>query len=204
MEAVPEQIGFGDRRLKEDYDSDPELKDNPAANSCYQISSRLLLSGESILKYRLWDIISALRVLEKRDDVLKDQIKIVGFSGGAPAAVLASLFEDRIDEVAISGYTSYYKDSIMARRHCLDNYLPGILKLAELPTIISAIAPRPLLIQAAEADHLFPPESAVLAYQEIKRVYRFLNAEAEIEFNLIQGEHSAEAEPIIKFFDQIY
>jgi len=47
---VPELIGFGDRRLKEDYQNDPELKDNRADNSCYQISSRLLLFAETILK----------------------------------------------------------------------------------------------------------------------------------------------------------
>ncbi|TDO93920.1 alpha/beta hydrolase family protein [Halanaerobium saccharolyticum] len=36
---VPELIGFGERRLKEDYQKDPDLKENPTANSCYRISS---------------------------------------------------------------------------------------------------------------------------------------------------------------------
>ena len=201
---IPELLGFGDRRLKDDYQKDPELKDNPKANSCYRISSHLLLSGETILKYRLWDIISALRVLEKRKDILNGQISVVGFSGGAPVAILAALFENKIKAAAISGYTSYYKDSIMARRHCLDNYLPGVLKAAELPTIISAIAPKALLIQAAENDSLFPLFSAQKAYQEIKNVYKFLDLEERLEINILAGaEHSVSAAPIIDFLDRI-
>lgn len=201
---IPELLGFGDRRLKEDYRKDPGLKDNPAANSCYQISSRLLLFGETILKYRLWDLISAVKVLEKRDDVLNEQISVVGFSGGAPAAILAALFEERIKAAVISGYTSFYKDSIMAERHCLDNYLPGILKLAELPTIISAIAPKALLIQTAEKDSLFPLWSAQKAYQEIERVYKFLDSEKRLEINILaKAEHSVSAAPAIDFFDRL-
>lgn len=201
---IPELLGFGDRRLKDDYQKDPELKVNPTANSCYRISSHLLLSGESILKYRLWDLISALRVLEKRKDILNSQISVVGFSGGAPAAILAALFEKKIKAAAISSYTSYYKESILAQRHCLDNYLPGILNYTELPTMISAIAPKPLLIQTAEKDSLFPLESAQKAYQEIKKVYRFLNLEELLEINILEkAEHSVSAAPIIDFFKRM-
>ena len=198
---IPELLGFGDRRLKEDYQKDPDLKVNPTANSCYRISSQLLLSGESILKYRLWDLISAVELLEKRKDIFNRQISVVGFSGGAPVAFLAALFENKIKAAAISGYTSYYKESILVQRHCLDNYLPGILNYAELPTMISAIAPKPLLIQTAEKDSLFPLQSAQKAYQEIKKVYRFLNLEEQLKMNILEkAEHSVSAAPIIDFF----
>ena len=112
-------------------------------------------------------------MLEKRKDILNSQISVVGFSGGAPAAILAALFENKIKAAAISGYTSYYKESIMSQRHCLDNYLPGILKVAELPTMISATAPKPLLIQASEKDDLFPPDSDKKAYRKIKKFINF-------------------------------
>lgn len=198
---VPELIGFGDRRLLEDYKKDPELSDDPTLNSCYRINSQLLLYGESILRLRLWDILSAFKILEKRDDVVKNQINLLGFSGGAPVAILSALSEARIKAVVISGYTSYYKESIMARRHCLDNYLPGILKQAELPTIISALAPTPLMIQAAEKDSLFPLESAQKAYKEIEKIYKFLDSEERLEFNILKNaEHSVAAAPAIDFF----
>lgn len=201
---VPELIGLGERRLKEDYEKDPELKNDPTANSCYRINSQLILYGESILRLRLWDIISALKVLKKRNDVLDDEISIIGFSGGAPVAILAALFADDLKAAVISGYTSYFKDSIMASIHCLDNYLPGILNFAELPTIISAIAPRPLLIQAAENDHLFPVYSVRKAYQEIIKVYNFLNEEEKIGLNIIEDAgHSVSAAAAIEFLNKL-
>ncbi|TDO93921.1 hypothetical protein DFR79_10573 [Halanaerobium saccharolyticum] len=133
---------------------------------------------------------------------MTEQISCLGFSGGAPAAILAALFEDNIKAAVISGYTSYYQDSIMARRHCLDNYLPGVLNIAELPTIISAIAPKPLLIQAAEKDHLFPVDSARRAYQEIEKVYRFLNKKNKIALEIIKNaEHSVSAAAAIEFLN---
>ncbi|RAK06877.1 dienelactone hydrolase [Halanaerobium saccharolyticum] len=201
---VPELIGFGERRLKEDYQEDPALKEDPTANSCYRINSQLMLYGQSILRLRLWDIISALKVLENREDVIREQISCLGFSGGAPVAILASLFSEGIKAAVISGYTSYYQDSIMDRRHCLDNYLPGILNTAELPTIISSIAPKPLLIQAAENDHLFPVDSAQKAYREIEKVYKFLNVEDRIRMDIIENaEHSVSAAAAIKFLNNL-
>ncbi len=82
--------------------------------------------------------------------------------------------------------------------------LPGILRAAELPTIISALAPVPLLIQAAEKDSLFPLDSAEKGFQEIKNVYNFLNQQERLKFNLLQGaEHSVEAAPIIEFLNEL-
>jgi len=104
----------------------------------------------------------------------------------------------------ISGYTSYYKDSIMDRRHCLDNYLPGILNFAELPAIISAIAPKPLLIQTAEKDHLFSVDSARKAYKEIEKVYNFLNKKEKIELDIIENEeHSVSAAAAVEFLNNL-
>lgn len=201
---VPELIGFGDRRLKEDYQEDPDLKEDPTANSCYRINSQLLLFGQSILRLRLWDLLSALEVIKNRDDILADNIYCLGFSGGAPVATLAALFADHIKAAVISGYTSYYKDSIMDRRHCLDNYLPGILKFAELPTIISAAAPKPLLIQAAEKDDLFPVETAKKAFQEIEKVYKFLNIEDQVEMDIIKdADHSVSAKAAVEFLNNL-
>ncbi|RCW61843.1 MULTISPECIES: dienelactone hydrolase family protein [Halanaerobium] len=200
---IPELIGFGDRRLMDDYNQDPDLKEDPTLNSCYRINSQLLLYGQSILRLRMWDIISAVKLLKKRDDVIKKEINCLGFSGGAPVAILSALFEAEIKSAVISGYTSYYKDSIMDRRHCLDNYLSGILKYAELPTIISALAPKAIMIQAAEKDHLFPIDSAKKAYQEVKKVYQFLDSEEKIEKDILQAGHSVAAAAAIDFFDSL-
>lgn len=200
---IPELIGFGDRRLQEDYIKDPELKDDPTANSCYKISTKLLLYAQSILRLRMWDLISALRVLEKRSDVNTENISCLGFSGGAPVALLALLFEEKFRAGVISGYSSYYRDSILARSHCLDNYLPGILKIAELPDIISALAPKALLIQAAEKDYLFPINSAQKAYQQIKKVYKFLAKEDKLELNILEAGHSVSAAAAVDFFNSL-
>ncbi len=49
-----------------------------------------------------------------------------------------------------------FKDSVMAMPHCIDNFVPGLLDIAELPDILGLIAPRPLLIESGTKDPIFP------------------------------------------------
>ncbi|SFL46294.1 dienelactone hydrolase family protein [Halanaerobium salsuginis] len=199
---LPELIGFGDRRLRDDYLADPELKKDRTANSCYRISSQLLLLGQTTAKLRLLDLMSAVKYLTENDEFELTEINCVGFSGGAPIAILAALFLPEINAVMVSGYPSFYKDSIMARRHCLDNYLPGILNYAELPDILAAIAPKPLLLQAAVHDQLFPIESAKKAEQIAAKAYKLLHSSNKLDFSLIEGSHAVQAGPAIEFFNK--
>src|SRR5690625_7747456 len=98
-------------------------------------------------------------------------------SGGGFVTAFTSVLDERIKATVVSGYTSTFKGSIMDRRHCLDNYVPGILQYTEMPELIGLIVPRPLFIEAGEDDHLFPVDDVSYAIDKFKRIYNGFDVE---------------------------
>ncbi|MBS4207848.1 alpha/beta hydrolase family protein [Bacillus sp. FJAT-50079] len=192
--VAPELIGFGERRYTPGYT--PEKVED---NSCYSIASQLLLFGKTIASLRIFECSRALDYLATRNDVDMEKIGCMGISGGGLVAAFTSVLDERIKAVVVSGYTSTFKESIMARRHCLDNYIPGILQYAEMPELIGLIAPRPLFVEAGIQDHLFPDHSVKQALEKIEEIYHAFNAEKEVISHFFDGGHEINGEKSYKW-----
>lgn len=180
---VPEQAGFGERREEED------IKKGPYQSSCWSLSTWALLLGKTTIGRRVWDAMRAIDYLQTRSDVKEDAIGMMGISGGGTTTLFTSALDERIKATVVSGYLNTFKDSILSVYHCIDNYIPGILKYGEMYDIASLIAPRPLLIESGTKDDIFPIESAKYAYERVKEVYKFLNAEDKIDSDFFEGRH---------------
>jgi hypothetical protein len=48
----------------------------------------------------------------------------------------------------VSGYLNSFQDGVASLAHCIDNYVPGVLKWAEMYDIAGLIAPRPLFVES--------------------------------------------------------
>ncbi|MNI21100.1 Acetyl xylan esterase (AXE1) [compost metagenome] len=182
---VPEIIGFGDRRLQASIDADPSGKQS----SCLPISLQLLMCGMTIAGFRVYESTRALDYLALRDEVDTARIGTLGFSGGGMIASLTAALDDRIRATVLCGYTNTYQGSILARPHCMDNYIPGILQHAEQPALIGLLAPRPLFIESGIEDQVFPLEAVKEAINELILIYRSLGAEGQLETDLFPGKH---------------
>lgn len=180
---VPELFGFGETRLAEHQDAAPE------ANSCSRLASNLLMLGRTLLGVRVHQALRALEYVQTLPEVDPDRIGIMGISGGGAVSTFASALDDRIRAAVISGYVSKFRGSVMAMHHCIDNFVPGILKYAELPDIVSLIAPRPLLIEAGTKDHIFPILSVLEAYGDITKVYSLHKALPNFAKDVFEGGH---------------
>lgn len=191
--AVPELIGFGDRKLQKD-----QGLGEPTDNSCYMIASQLLLNGKTLAGLRVEECRRVIDYIQSLEEVDGERIGCMGISGGGLVASFTSGLDERIKAVVVSGYASTFEGSIMARRHCLDNYIPGILKYAEMPDLIGLIAPRPLFIEAGEKDHLFPLEKTVEVVDRLKQIYRSFDAQEAVSHHLFKGGHEVNGE---KSFD---
>ncbi|GIP40608.1 hypothetical protein J31TS4_38880 [Paenibacillus sp. J31TS4] len=184
MVLAPEIAGFGDRRLAWDGEQNPD-----APNSCFPLAAALLLAGRTLAGLRTYEAIRAVDVLAAREEADAGRIGCVGFSGGGMIASLTAAFDERIRATVLCGYGGTYRDSILARRHCLDNYVPGILPDAELPELLGLIAPRALYLEAGQRDHLFPEAAVRRAHRYLVSLYEELGAPTVPGFDLFDGGH---------------
>ncbi|HEX7057105.1 MAG TPA: alpha/beta hydrolase family protein [Bacilli bacterium] len=180
---APEMLGFGTRRWKERAFAGEERY------SCYSLATQLLLCGKTLAGLRVFEARRAIDLLPELTGGQARRIGCVGFSGGGMIAALVSALDKRICKTVISGYTNTFQGSIMSVRHCLDNYIPGILKLAEMPDIIGLIAPRPLFVEAGANDPLFPVKHVRQAYSRLTEIYRHYHAERQLALDIFPGKH---------------
>lgn len=181
--AAPEIIGFGEARREEDKHGSPE------DSSCYSISTYLLMLGLTMPGLRVFQAMLNLDFLQSLPGVSTDKIGCMGISGGGLVAAFSAALDERIRAVVISGYANTFRDSIMSVFHCVDNYIPGLLRDCELPDLISLIAPRPLLIENGRQDEIFPIRAAEQALRQLRQVYELHQAADRITADFFEGEH---------------
>ncbi|OPH54630.1 hypothetical protein BC351_30900 [Paenibacillus ferrarius] len=184
---APEIIGFGDRRLAEDQ------KEGKVGNSsCQTLASHLLLYGISLAALRVQEARRALDYVLSRDDVDSSSVGCFGFSGGGLIAAYTAAIDERVKATVLCAFANTFKGSIMPIRHCIDNYLPGVLAYAELPELIGLIAPRPLFIASGKQDPIFPVETVEVAVAYLRKLYIQSGAEDRLHVHLYDGVHEVD------------
>jgi len=191
-----DQCGFGERREEEDVERGAD------ASSCWQLSTWALLYGENALGRRVWDAMRSIDFLEGLNWVRPGRIGVMGISGGGTTALFTSALDDRVAATVVSGYLNTFKDSILSIRHCIDNYVPGILKYAEMYDVAALIAPRPLFIEAGARDPIFPLEPALRAAGVVRRAYELLGAAERFVVDVFDGGHEIHGEGAFKFLEK--
>ncbi|MDT8859786.1 dienelactone hydrolase family protein [Alkalihalobacillus sp. MEB130] len=179
--VAPELIGFGERKVA--------ATESATDNSCFELASQLLLYRKTLAGLRVYECRRILDYLNELPNINHKKIGCMGFSGGGLIAAFTSAIDERIKATVISGYANTFKDSIIARRHCLDNYLPGILQNAELPDLIGLIAPRSLCIEAGIHDHLFPFHGVQKAVHKLEKIYNSQDAIHAFTYDVFEGGH---------------
>ncbi|MDG5787858.1 alpha/beta hydrolase family protein [Evansella sp. AB-P1] len=182
--VCPELVGFGERKLKKDSEESSHTD-----NSCYTLASQLLLFGQTLAGLRVFECMRVIDFMMTLKGVNHQRVGCMGFSGGGLVAVYTSIIDERINATIISGYTNTFQGSIMARKHCLDNYIPSILNLAEMPELIGLIAPRPLFVEAGVKDELFPNNHVKTAIDKLERTYKEMGSLHAFDHEVFDGGH---------------
>ncbi|WP_150275333.1 alpha/beta hydrolase family protein [Paenibacillus tepidiphilus] len=195
--AAPEVLGFGDRRLQEDL-----AAGEPGRNSCFRLSSALLMAGQTMAGYRIYETMRTLDYLLTREEVDGGRIGIMGISGGGLVAGFAAALDERIACAVVSGYANTFAASILARNHCLDNYIPGILLEAEMPDLLGLIAPRGLFLEAGANDHLFGPAGVREALERLEQIYSAAGQPGGVEADFFEGGHEIHGGPAFAWLRQ--
>ena len=177
-----EPMGFGYRR-------DPLTLERGRQTACEPVSGSALLLGETMIGWRVWDVMRAVDYIETRPDLDARRVGCVGISGGGTCALFAAALDPRIRCTYLSGCLNTFRASIMSVAHCVDNYVPGILNWAEMYDVAGLIAPRPLFSEAGTDDPIFPVAASRESFRLVKHIYAVMGAEDRVQQEIFEGGH---------------
>ena len=97
--------------------------------------------------------------------------------------------DNRIRATVISGYFCTFRESILAMGHCNCNYVPGLSEFGEMYDLAGLIAPRPMLVESANRDPIFPRTAVRKSVAEARKIYRLFDAEQSLQTDYFEGRH---------------
>jgi acetyl esterase/lipase len=136
-----------------------------------------LMLGRTMTGERVYDVERGLDYLESRGDVDMKRVGIMGNSGGGTITMFSAALLPRLSFAMPSCYFCTFRDSIMSIYHCADNYVPGLLKYAEMADVMGLFAPRPVVVVTGSADPIFPLRGVQEGFGKLKRIYKACGAE---------------------------
>jgi dienelactone hydrolase len=178
-----EQLGFGHRR------DDAARKASAERSSCQPAAGAAFMLGETMAGWRTWDVIRAIDYLESRNEIDSKRIGCMGISGGGTVTLYAAAVEPRIKVAFLSGSFCTFRHSIYSISHCIDNYVPGLLKIAEAYDVAGLIAPRALFAENGEEDPIFPVAGTRIAFERTQKVYDTLGKKENLGLEVFPGKH---------------
>jgi len=184
---------------------------------------QMVLNGEYLSSWFTWDCIRCVDYLLSRPEVDPKHIGVTGNSGGGTQATWLCGVEPRLTMAAPScfvvGFETNLKNELPAD---MEQCPPGVISLGlDHLDFIAAMAPKPVILLSQEKD-FFDVRGARKSFDELKKLYKLLGAEDNIQFfagpeyhgfskhnreamyswfNKITGISDAKSEPELKLVD---
>jgi dienelactone hydrolase len=190
-----EQRSFGERREQAQKQVSP--------HGCHDAAMQALLVGKTLIGERVYDVERGIDYLSTRDDADMQRIGVMGNSGGGTITIYAAALLSRLGFAMPSCSFCTFRDSIGAIYHCADNYVPGILKVADMADVLGLFAPRPVVIVAGREDDIFPIGGVRPAFEQLRRIYAAAGAGDACRLVIGEGGHrfyAADAWPVMLDF----
>lgn len=185
-----EQCSFGKRRS------------NDLFCSCHADSTTALMLGETATGWRVWDAMRALDLLSDHPLVDARRLATMGISGGGLTSLWTAALDERVAVAVVSGYFNTFRDSILSINHCVDNFVPGVLRLCEMPDFAGLVAPRSLFVEGGERDDLFPIEAFYRAVSIAEGIYEAFGVPERFGSEAFEGEHQFHGARAFAFLEE--
>ena len=182
LAVLPTARGFGETRRTDDLSYSK-------IHSCRTELMHQMLFGRTVIGCRVWDISRIIDWIGGQYDIDPRCIAITGNSGGGTTSVFAPACEERITVAVPSCYYCTFRDSIGSIIHCECNYVPGLLRLAEMWDVAGLIAPRPFRAIAGKTDPIFPLQAVRASHERLRQIYRAAGVEEHCELYVGDGGH---------------
>jgi hypothetical protein len=179
-----------------DHEGYPPVRDAEALakgggnSSCHMDSTAALMLGESVSGWRVWDAMRAVDYVLTLDGLV-DPARVVtmGISGGGLTSLFTAAVDTRVAACVVSGYLCTFEASVLGVFHCVDNFVPGLLALCEMPDLTALVAPRPLFAESGDKDPIFPLPGFRTAVARAEEVYRAFAVPENFGHEVFDGDH---------------
>jgi cephalosporin-C deacetylase-like acetyl esterase len=173
-----DQRGFGNTAPRYPS-SEPYRYYDGGEHLCEDFAWASLVLGRPALGQRVWDFARCLDYLESRQEVDRENIRVLGVRGGALTALVGSLLDDRPRAILCDGGLADFRSVLASQESAwgLTWYVSGILCEFDLPDLIATLAPRPIwflnVVGAenevlAESDVRIRFEAAISSYSNFE------------------------------------
>jgi len=159
----PDLAGMGERR-------EAREADNPAKSSCTDLNLAAIALGISLQAVHLHDLRALVDYIFDCDNIDKDKLAAIGFSGGGWQTLWAAAMDERIKTACICGYVHGFGESILGRHACGCNFIPGLWEGWDIADLARMIAPRRLYIETGERDPLNGPSGLANVLPQIAAI----------------------------------
>jgi dienelactone hydrolase len=160
-----------------------------------------LILGRTLLGSNIFDGMRVIDFLTTLEYVDPNRIGCMGLSFGGTMTTYLTLLDERIKAADIICYATTTEHYAISRPNfCGSQLVPNLYKYADVPDVIAAIAPKPLLIESGASDTCFWIHSALKAHNVIKRAYEVAGEPENLWIEIFPGEHSFSGRMAFSFF----
>ncbi|NQT93084.1 MAG: prolyl oligopeptidase family serine peptidase, partial [Lentisphaerae bacterium] len=163
-----EQRSFGERR--------EQKQQHVSIHGCHDATMHALMLGRTLIGERVYDVDRGIDYLASRGDADMQSIGVMGNSGGGTISLFSAALLPRVAFAMPSCYFCTFQDSIMSIYHCMDNYIPGLLRYADMADVMGLFAPKPVVLVAGKKDDIFPILATRRAFRDLRRIYNACGA----------------------------
>jgi dienelactone hydrolase len=159
------------------------------------LTTQALVTGDTLQRRHLWDLIRTLDYLCTRPEVNAAWIGCIGHSLGGQETFFLMATDERIRAGVVNcgvGTVQSFFDQHIS--HNAAWYVPGFLDLGDTPAFVDLIAPRPLYLIAGERDRIFPLFGVRQIVAAAEARYAEAGQSDAFTHTLFDGGHSFPAE----------
>jgi dienelactone hydrolase len=165
-------------------------EDSNKNDPCAIAFIRLQLLGKLLIAENLRDCLWAVELLARHERVDPERLGCVGLSYGGRMTMLTTALEPRIRAAVVSGALNVMQERVTVRYSCGAQIIPGLLNYGDVPEIGALIAPRPCVWEAGIHDTLVIPRWGDEALTRMRRAYKALDADLQLQVDRFEGGHS--------------
>ena len=170
-----EQRAFGERAVNE--------------MACGDVALGELLRGRPLTGQRVFDVMRAVDFIAGQPDLDARRIGCMGNSTGGTVSFYAACVDERIRMAVVSCSFGTFESTWLYKPHCACGYLPGMLKVADMPDLAGLIAPRHLILVAGKKDRIARFDGVEEGFRMAKRSFAAAACADHVVLLAAEGGH---------------